>query len=457
MGGSNVTPVRRGRHIAIALILIVVASSLVASSSSATTSPGSTKASKSYGVGVTAHTVKIGISLVDFTCIEPYVNQIRLNQDQVYEAFIKYVNLHGGIAGKKIVPDFQSFCPIQNAQALALCTKFTEDDHVFAVIGNFVDFSGDSQTCVAKDHDTVLMTFMLTQAIINQAPPGLEVLPGATPERTDSVLISLMKKAHTLQGKTVAVLGELVSQNVVDNSVLPDLKRLGVKMGSTAILDITGTDTSTAQTQLDSFIQRWKSEGVNALYVSGTQVDSQQFIEAVRAQMPNVLLISDAAATDVAGFGQQEREVRRNPNPYQGIITAGGPTPMEYDNSANWKFCASVYQQETGKVAPNAEAVVPGPNGKTLDTYGSINDACQLLFEFQEIGNRAGKYLNNASWVHAVDTYGPIRDYGAGVWNSLHTGKYDDDDTWRLEDFDASLGPKGDLTPMTPLEDVPGP
>jgi len=450
--------VHKRTHLGIVVILLVLASALTACSKSSptTSSPSSGQQSQSYGVGVTANTVKVGIALVDFTCIEQYVNQIRVNQDQVYDAFIKYVNTHGGIDGKQVVPDYQSFCPVQNAQALALCTKFTEDDRDFAVMGNFVDMSGDSQTCLAKDHDTVLMTFMLTQAMINDAPPGLEVLPGATPERTDAVLVSLMKKEGTLKGKTVAVLGELVSQGVVDNSVVPALKSLGVKMGSTAILDVTGTDTSTAQTQLDSFIQRWKSEGVNALYVSGTQVASQQFIETVRAQMPSVMLISDDAATDVAGFGQQEHEVGRNPNPYQGIILAGGPTPMEYDNSANWKFCASVYQQETGKVAPNGESVIPGPNGKTLDTYGNINDACQLLFEFQQIGQRVGKYLNNTNWVHAVDNYGPIRDYGAGQWNSLHTGKYDDDDTWRLEDFDPTLGPKGDLTPMTPLEDIPG-
>ena len=441
---------------ATALILTVVATSLVAFSSAAAASPGSSPSSHRYGVGVTAHRVKIGIALVDFTCIEQYVNQIRVGQNKIYDDFIRYINSHGGIAGKKIVPDFQSFCPIQNAQALALCTKFTEDDHDFAVIGNFVDFSGDSQTCVAKDHRTVLMTFMLTQAMINQAPPGLEVLPGPTPEHTDAVLMSLMKKEHTLQGKTVAVLGELESQKVVDGSVLPGLRRLGVKLGSTAILDIAGADTSTPQTQLQSFIQRWKSEGVNALFVSGEEVDSQQFMQAVRAQMPKVMLISDDTSTDVAGFGQQESQVGIKPNPYQGTITAGGPTPQEYDKSANWKFCASVYRQETGKVAPNAVSVIRGPDGKTLDPYGSISDACQLLFEFQEIGKRAGKYLNDATWVHAVDTYGPIRDYGAGQWNSLHTGKYDDDDTWRLEEFDSSIKPDGNLKALTPLEDIPG-
>lgn len=448
---------RRKRLLAVGALALVLSTALVSCSKSSTTSstPSSGGQSKSYGVGVTANTVKIGIALVDFSCIEQFVNQIRINQDQIYDDFIKYVNTHGGLDGKSIVPDYQSFCPIQSAPALALCTKFTEDDHVFAVIGNFVDFSGDAQECVAKDHDTVLMTFQLTQAEIDQAPPGLMVLPGVTPERTDAVLISLLQKSHLLAGKKVAVLGELVSQNVVNDSVLPKLRQAGVSLGSTAILDVTGTDTSAAQTQLDSFIQRWKSEGVNALYVSGTQVASQQFIETVRAQMPNVMLISDDNSTDVLGYGQQEREIGRNPNPYEGIITAGGPTSPEYDQSANWKFCASVYQQETGKVAPNAESVIPGPNGKTLDTYGNINDACQLLFEFQEIAQRAGKYLNNQTWVHAVDTYGPIRDYGAGQYNSLHTGKYDDDDTFRLEQFVSSSGPKGDWKALTPLEDIP--
>lgn len=447
---------RRRNLVMVPLILVVSMTLVSCSKSSSSGGGGSGNGSAQLGVGVTASSVKIGISLVDFSCIEQFVNQIRVNQDQVYDAFIDYVNTHGGLAGRKVVPDFQSFCPIQNTQALALCTKFTEDDHVFAVIGNFVDFSGDAQTCVAKDHDTVLMTFQLSQAIINESPPGLIVLPGATPERTDGVLLSLMQKQHTLDGKKVAVLGELVSQSIVDQSVVPGLKRLGVPMGDTAILDVTGADTSEAQSQLDSFIEKWKSEGVNALFVSGTQVSSQQFIEKIRSEMPNVLLITDDSASDVLGYGQQEKEEGRNPNPYEGIITAGGPTDAEYDQSANWKFCASVYQQETGKVAPDAAAVVPGPNGKTLDTYGSINDACQLLLEFQQIADRVGKNLNNQNWVHAVDTYGPIRDYGQGVYNSLHTGKYDDDDTWRLEKFDSSLGAKGDWQPITPLEDITG-
>jgi hypothetical protein len=412
--------------------------------------------SSAPGVGVTAHTVKVGVALVNFTCIEQYVNTIRTNQSKVYNAFIKYINTHGGVDGRKVVPDYQTFCPIQSGPALALCTQFTEDDHVFAVIGDFIDMTGDSQTCIAKDHHTVLLTFDLTQNEINQSPPGLIVLPGNTPERADSVLISLMKTQHTLKGKKIAVLGELDSKTTVQKSVVPDLKRLGVPMGSTAILDVTGADTSAAQGQLSSFIEKWKSQNVTALYVSGLQVASQQFMEAVRRGMPKVTLITDADSTTIQGYGQQEQRAGRKPNPYEGMVTTGGPTPAEYDASPNWKHCAAIYKQETGKTAPNAVAIVPGPNGKTLDTYGSINDACQLLTLMQEIGARVGKNLNDANWVKAVDHYGPIRDYGAGVYASLHTGKYDDNDTFRLEEFDSKLGQDGEWKPVTKLENVPG-
>jgi hypothetical protein len=448
----------RKRHGLWILALLIGATLLASCSSGAkttSTTAGGSGQSTTLGVGVTAKTIKVGVSLVDFTCIQQFVNQIRVNQNQGYDDFIKYVNDHGGVAGRKIVPDYQYFCPIQNGPALALCTKFTEDDHVFVVIGNFVDFSGDAQTCLAKDHNTILITFQLSQAIMNQSPPGVIILPGPTPERVDSVVLNLMQKQHTLKGKKIAVLGELTSENVVNDSVVPGLKRLGVPMGSTAILDVTGSDTSAAQTQLDSFIERWKSEGVNALFVSGTQVTSQQFIEKVRAAMPDVMLVTDNDATVTQGYGQQERQIGRNPNPYEGIITAGGPTSAEYDASANWKACASIYKQVTGKVAPDAQTIIPGPNGKMLDTYGNINDACQLLTLFQEIGNRVGKNLNVANWVHTVNTYGPIRDYGGGQYASLHTGKYDDDDTFRLETFNSSLGPKGDWQPITPLEDIP--
>jgi ABC-type branched-subunit amino acid transport system substrate-binding protein len=429
------------------------------STTGATATAGSTApavVSKVPGTGVTATTVKLGVSLVDFDCIKQFVDSIRVNQQQVYQAYIDDVNAHGGIDGRKIVPDFKTFCPIGAAGAITLCTQFTDDDKVFAVIGNFTDSSedGSSQTCIAKKHKTVLITFGLTQAIMSLSPPGMIVYPGATPERTDAVLLDLVKKQGTLTGKKVAVLAQTSSEQGVKKTIVPGLKAMGVPMGTTAYLTVTGSDTTAAQSQLASFIERWKSENVNAVFVTGEDVASQQFMEKLRQALPGVTLLTDI--TDVKMFGQEEQHAGVKPNPYDGILTAGGITPHDYDQSANWKYCAGIYKTQTGKVAPDAETVVPGPDGKTLDTNGSINDACQTVSLFRDVATKVGKYLNADNWVATVNGYGKITNRGGGPYASLKTGKYDFDDSFLLQSFDPTIAPTGNWKPLTPLENVPG-
>lgn len=443
----------------VASIVLVALSAACGSSAKSGSASSSTTVgrgpSAARGVGVTPTQIKMGIALVDFNCVKNFVDSIRVNQDQVYQAYIDDINAKGGIAGRKIVSVYDNYCPLGSAGPLAVCTKFADDDQVFAVLGNFVDFSGDAQTCIAKQHQRVLMTFNLTQAIMNQSPPGLIIYPGATNERTVRILLQLLQQQHTLAGKKVAVLGGSAEASTVNQTIVPGLKKLRVAMGSTAVLSISGTaDTTAAQTQLDSFIERWKGEHVGAVFLSGDEVSSKQFVTKLRAAMPSVMLIVDN--TDVRDFGQQLVHAGVKPNPYEGILSAGGPTPPEYDKSANWSYCAAIYERYTGKHAPNSEEVVKGPGGKTLDTNGSINDACQVLTMFHDIAARVGKDLNNSNWVRTVDSFGKIDNRGSGPYSSLHTGKYDVEDNFRLEAFDSSIPPEGNWRALTPLHDVTG-
>jgi hypothetical protein len=177
--------------------------------------------SSKLGVGVTPTSVKVGIALADFDCVKSFVDSIRVHQEQVYQAYIDNINAKGGIAGRKIKPVYDSYCPLGSAGPLAVCTKLTDDDKVFAVIGTFVDFSGDAQTCVANQHHRVLMTYNLSQAIMNQSPPGLIIYPGATNERTVKILLQLLNKERALKGKKVAVLGGSAEASTVNKTIVP--------------------------------------------------------------------------------------------------------------------------------------------------------------------------------------------------------------------------------------------
>jgi hypothetical protein len=108
------------------------------------------------------------------------------------------------------------------------------------------------------------------------------------------------------------------------------------------------------------------------------------------------------------------------------------------------------------KTAPKSSTVIKGPGGKTIDTYGTISDACQAMSMFHDIAAKAGKTLNNATWVKAVDHYGPITNRGSGQFSSLHKGKYDAQDDFLLQKFVSSIKPDGDWKPITPVENING-
>jgi len=280
--------------------------------------------------------------LIDFSCVAAYTNSLRFGQPAIYQAFIDYVNQHGGIAGRKIVPVYKMYCPIGVATILAACTSLTDDNQVFAVLGTFYDPSGDAQTCVAGQHHRVLLTFDLTQAIMNKSPAGLIVNAGSNPERLVRVLLELLAKRNTLEGRTVAVLGDTTLASTVKGTILPGLKRLGVKLATTGLLTISGSDTTAALSQLDSFIERWKTEHVDTVFLSGYAVSSQQFVTKLRKELPNLLLLSDNG--QVLGYAQQLKHAGVSPNPYEGLITAGGQIQTEYSNGPNWKYCKDIYK-----------------------------------------------------------------------------------------------------------------
>ena len=449
-------------------VVVAIAVTLAACGSSGKTSAGGggggTTAtttphvvSKTLGRGVTATTIKLGIALVDFNCIAQFVDQVRENQQEVYQSFINDVNDKGGINGRKIVPDFKTYCPTTAVSALnvSICTAFSDDDKVFAVIGNISDAGQDDAIikCLAKNHNTPVMTFNLSQALMKTSPPGMVIFPGTAPERSDTVLFRLLQQRGTLTGKKVAVLAQASTEAAVKSVILPQMKKLNIAAGTPAYLSISGTDTTAAHAQLASFIERWKSENINAVYIAGEDVVVPQFVQQLVAGLPGALLMTDVG--DALRSGQDETHSKVVPNPYQGMLIAGGFSPTDYIKTDKWlKYCKPVYEKYTHKVAPDALAKVPGPGGKQLDTYGSINDACQLVGLFRDIVTKMGPYVNTENWVATVDTIGEVTNYGGGPYASLVAGKYDFDDTFQLQEFDPTLPPNGNWKSLTQYENI---
>ena len=346
---------------------------------------------------------------------------------------------------------YQNYCPVGNTQALAVCTSLTEDQKVFAVLGILYDASGDADLCITRDHQTIYDGFELNQAWIDQSPPSLMVTVDYPAERRTEVLMNLLKSQGTLTGKKVATLTDTDTAGTVTKVIKPALDAMGLAQGSPAVVTIIGSDTSAAQSQLDSFIEKWKGEGVNAIVLAGQYVPAKQFVEKIRRGMPDVLLLADGADS-AQGGAQDETTAGVKPNPYDGLITATGLSDHETWVSAQEQACVKTYENGSGQQVIGPDQLKPGPDGKLVQVWLAVLDFCDELGIFRQIATKAGPDLTNASWTAAADSFGEIKL--VTPFASIHAGKYDADDAFHLSAFDETIGNKGDFRPLTPIQDA---
>ena len=89
--------------------------------------------------GVTEDTIKIGAPQVDFEELGNLglVQIDRGGYEVILQALADEVNNNGGICGRMVEPVVYKFLPFGTDTSLAGCVYFTEDEQVFAVLGEF--------------------------------------------------------------------------------------------------------------------------------------------------------------------------------------------------------------------------------------------------------------------------------------------------------------------------------
>jgi ABC-type branched-subunit amino acid transport system substrate-binding protein len=407
--------------------------------------------------GVTAKTIKLGIVIIDYDSIKDFVDFHRGDQQETAQIFVDEINDNGGVGGRMIDPVFKTYVPIpgQEPGALSLCTSLTEDEKVFAVLGVFIDFSGDAQLCLTRDHKTIHIGHELEQPWIDASPPALLLTPENTKEKQAEALLNLFKAEGTLKGKKVAVIVDQDAKSRATDIVEPGLDDLGVKRGSTAVLTVTGTDTAQAQSQLDSFIERWKTEHVDTIFMVGLRVSGAQFVQKIKAALPKARLITDAEVT--LEQAQDLQSAGTKPNPYEGMLGIEGKTESERwaNKSPEHQKCVDVWEKATGKTLIGPDELKPGPDGRVAELFIAVEDFCGELLMFKTIAEKAGPNLTNRTWRKAVDTFGPIKLATTDL-ASLCKGKYGAKDEGRIVKYDSSIGDNGDWKAVSEIQDTSG-
>jgi branched-chain amino acid transport system substrate-binding protein len=436
---------------------VCVVTLLLAGLTFGATSRSTSRQSSSTQQGVTKDEIKIGIPLVDFDAIKDFVDYDFGDTEAISKVFVDDINKNGGINGRKIVPVYKKYPPIPGMKPdpLTLCTAFTEDDKVFAVVGVFIDFTGQGQECVSKQHNTVHIGHEIDQPFIDAVPGGLMLTPDRTKEHVATSLISLMSSTGKLKGKTVAVVGDKNNESRVNDVIMPALKKAKVKTGSPAILNITGTDTTAAQAQVDSFVEKWKTEGVNMVFLAGNLVSAKQFAESIKKGLPKAMLVTDTDTSLDQAKGEQDSGVK--PNPYEGMISGMGVTQSQRwaKKNPSLQHCVDVYEKATGTTVPGPDERKTTAAGKSLNTDQAVTDACGDLTMFKSIAEKVGPNLTTKNWQKTVDSIGSI-ELPPNQFSSLCKGKYDAQDDFQLIAYDSSIGTSGDWKTLTPVKDASG-
>jgi hypothetical protein len=437
-------------------VLSLVVALAACGSSSKTVTPGTNSTTPSaggtapqsttLGQGVTDTSIKLGVVLIDYenSVISANIDFSRGDQKKIFQAFIDDVNNHGGVAGgKKLVPVYEVYAPLGTDPPLRACTKLTDDAKVFATIGVLYEPTGAGQVCFAKQHKSILITHELSEDIVKRVPGGMLLTTDTLAERSARDMLEAANAKGLLTGKKFGILAETGTKTRINSVLKPELTKLGLTVGTAGVLqtDASG-DTTAAQAQLDSLIERWKGENVNALFISGLVSISKVFVQKIRKAMPDVLIITDGDSS-AKGAGQDAVNAGLNPNPYKGVLAYVGLTDQQQFETPSLQECVKIWETASGTKVVAPKDLKKGRDGKRAEIWITVRDACSDVKFFKSIADKVGKYLNNANWVDAVNNFGSITIV-ATPKASLGKDKYDASDGANLVEFDPTAGTAGD-------------
>ena len=344
--------------------------------------------------GVTAKTISVGFPYVDFAALKSL--GVTINDGSfphAYGAMVAYMNAHGGVDGRQLVPSYVEMNPAVPASATSACTQLTQDDKAFIVIAPvFPD-------CYQQDHATPVIAGSLPGTLPKTAAPDFTLTPPNA--ALDPLQMAAFAKRGAFKGKKVAIFYGANSDSPEVQVVQSDLKKLGVHVVLTAEDSVQATDVVASDQAVQSIAQRFQSAGVNVVVGvggSGSTTWPRALKDNQSTYKPQFIASDNSALLSYVASAKG--------NPYLDNVLSASAVPSTYQQWQDpaMQKCAAIVHK-----AYPSDAMTPPVNptsaqaaaSSTDTTYASVEWACQYLAIFAKIADAAGKNLTVASFSKA--------------------------------------------------------
>ena len=371
--------------------------------------------------GVTAEAIKIGAPEIDYEELGN-LGLVQLNRGGigiVLGFLAEELNDNGGICGRMVETVGFKFLPFGTDTSLAACVYFTEDEEVFAVLGEFTRVPAGN-LCVTESHSTALFGAPFTADDLARAnAPWLHL--GIADDRRLEVFVAALDKAGLLADVgNVAVHSSAVFQERVDNSLVPALEAAGVDIAERTVIDVPPGDTQASAAVWRTFQEIYRSADIDTVFLEGDSAAIESLIQSG--------LEVDLFSTDTAPFTFALQD-SSDPS-YFDAYTVGAPF-VEGANNQRMDDCIEIFERRSGfDVIPSHE--VPD---EEVDWSVAVTATCSAFDLFVQVAAAAGPNLNNETLQAAIDGFGPI-ELPNQAFSSLGPGKYDIQDGVVLLKFD---------------------
>lgn len=264
---------RSARRLVLGTAMGAVLGALLLTGCSTTASNGSGDDADAAGPGLTDTTIKIGFVVLDqMAGGSGFITADQGDAREQVNAMVDAVNADGGIAGREIEPVFQEFDTTTDSVQTesALCTAFTEDDAVFAVV--LLGQREPSARQCYKDANTLMLDASglgLPKSVYDDLAPFFFAVSTTTLDAYAETEVDVLDEAGFFDGAKVGVLIEANDdyRQVYEDVLKPALADVGATDPVTAEID--QTTAANAGATVGAAASKFKAEGVTALLFLG--------------------------------------------------------------------------------------------------------------------------------------------------------------------------------------------